>query len=372
MRRIVALLACALVLGAGAEAQSRDGQPASRARAVQGLAAAGPALAGRSIVWGEEYRDGSLAVIRKRLGGSAKVIHRIAALKGKNRERSFLGVPGALSASERWIAYGLDDAQVLAEGDVVTTEANARAFGSRDGGPFRDLLPGCGGAAYISTATEADAVAVGQPGAECGGKLATRVWVFEGESPPRLLYESAERYVGMGQVQMAGPWVAWSAGGSGGGDTTITVAERVTGNVVARYTTKDFAGGHGFSAFDLDADGNVVALSGPQPRCYYVCVTVRNIRTAAKRTISRRAIDGSVAIAGGRIAYVGQRRLWPTRIVITKLNGRVVRRLDRFGRSRRPLHDLALAADRIAWAVLRRDGDEVPGAPGRVLTARLR
>ena len=149
------------------------------------------------------------------------------------------------------------------------------------------------------------------------------------------------------------------------------MAEKASGTVVARYTTKDFAGGHGFSAFDLDEDGNVVALSGRQPRCYYVCVTVRNIHGSSKRTLTRRAMDGSVAIAGGRIAYVGQRKLRATRIVLTRLNGRVVRRLGRFGRERQPLRELALREDRIAWAVLRSDGDAVPGAPGRIRSAKL-
>jgi hypothetical protein len=355
--------------GAEAESTSQD-QPASGAK-VQNLAAAGPALADRSIFWGEEYRDGSLAVVQKPLGGSPAVIHRIPAPEQRDHDRSFLGVPGALSASAHWVAYGMDDAKVTGDGDSISSEANSRAFGSFDGGPFRDLLPDCDGAAYISTASDGPDVAIGQPGARCGGKEATRVWLIEGAASPRVIYESTEEYVGMRQVQLAGPWVAWSEGGSGGGDEIITVADKATGTTVARYTTKDFAGGHGFSAFDLDEKGNVVALSGPQPRCYYVCVTVRNIRGSSKRTISRRAIDGSVAIAGGRIAYVGQRRLRPTRIVVTNLRGRVIRRLDRFSRSRRPMHDLALTADRIVWAVLKSDGDAVPGAPGSIRTARL-
>ncbi len=360
------------MIGCGAEAESRSQDAPARAAAVQNLAAAGPALADQAIVWGEEYRDGSLAVVRKPLGGSTAVIHRIPAPREQNHERSFLGVPGALSASDHWIAYGMDDAKVTVDGDSIGSEANSRAFGSFNGGPFRDLLPDCDGAAYISTASDGKAVAIGQPGAKCGGKQATRVWLIDGEAAPRLIYESSEEYVGMRHVQLAGPWIAWSEGGSGAGDTKITIAEKATGNVVARYTTKDFAGGHGFSAFDIDEAGNVVALSGRQPRCYYVCVTVRNIRGSVKRTISRRAIDRSVAIAGGRIAYVGQRRLRPTRIGVTTLRGRVVRRLDRFGRARRPLHDLALTEDRIAWAVLRSDGDEVPGAPGSIRMAKLR
>jgi hypothetical protein len=79
----------------------------------------------------------------------------------------------------------------------------------------------------------------------------------------------------------------------------------------------------------------------------------------------------SVAIAGGRLAYVSRRGERARRIVVTGLDGTVVRRLGRFGRNRRPIHDLALTRGRIAWAVLRGDGDEIPGAPGSVRVARL-
>ncbi len=363
VRVVWILLLCAVIVGRGA---------AARAGASPGPAAAGPALAGDAIVWGQQRRDGSLAVLRKPLGRPPRVLHRIPALKARNRVRSFSGLPGALSASTGWVAYGLNDATVQVDGDSFGVESSVRAFGSRGGGRFRSLLPRCDGAAYIATASEGDAVLIGQAGARCGGRDGTRVWLIEGARAPRLLYESRERGLGMRQVQMAGTWVAWSEGGHGVGDERITVAERASGKVVARYTTKDFAGGRGFRAFDIDDEGNVVALSGPQPRCYYDCVTVRNIRANTKRTISHRASHGSVAIAAGRIAFVERRRLWPRRIVLTDLSGRVLRHLDRFGRARRPLGDLALSRDRIAWAVLRGERDAAPGAPGSIETARLR
>jgi hypothetical protein len=365
-RSLLALTALLTVAGRPGEAARAAQRPP-----IQHLAFAGPALAGGAVLWGEEYRDGSLAVIRERAGGRAAVVHRIAAPTGNNRERGFLGVPGALSASSTWTAYGLDDAIVTSHGDSVSSEANARGFAARGGAAFRDLLPACGGAGYIATASEGDALAIGQAGADCGGRSATRVWLFEGDAAPRLIYQSAETYVGLRQVQLAGPWVAWSEGGSGGGDTQITIADRASGAVVARLRPRDFAGGRSFSAFDIDADGTVVALSGPQPRCYYVCVSRLNLRDRRSHTITRRAMDGSVAISGGRIAYVSRRGLFPRRLIVARRDGRVLRRLGRFGRSRRPIGDLALTRRRVAWAVVRGDGDVVPGARGSIHTARL-
>lgn len=362
----------AIVVAAGCGTGEPAGDDAgSRGHRVQHLAFAGPAFAGRALVWGEEYRDGSLAVIRQRPGRRAQVVHRIATPSGRDRERSFLGLPGALSASSKWIVYGLDNAKVTVDGDLVVHEPHSRAFGTYGGGPFRELLPGCGDAAYVATATEADAVAIAQVGGSCGGEYATRVWVIEGGAGPRLVYRAPGARVAMRQVQLAGRWIAWSEGGSGAGDKRITVADRASGNIAARLTPGDFAGGTTFSAFDIDAAGNVVALSGPQPRCYYVCVTWRNINGGPRRTISRRALDGRVAVANGRVAYVSVRGLSPDRLIVADLAGKPIRRFGRFSRARRPIGDLAMTDDSIAWAVLGTDGDLVPGAPGTIRRARL-
>ena len=368
------LVALTVVLAAAGWAAGRhpDAPRAAQRLPVQQLAFAGPALAGDAVVWGEEYRDGSLAVIRRRPGSRPAVVHRIAAPTGKNRERHFLGLPGALSASAAWTAYGLDDAIVTSDGDSVSAEANARGFAARRGEGFHDVQPTCGGAAYIATASDGDATAFGQTSADCDGRAGARVWLLERDAAPRLIYQSAEAHTGLRQVQLAGGWIAWSEGGSGAGDTQISVADRTSGTIVARLRPRDFAGGRSFMAFDIDADGTVVALSGPQPRCYYVCVSWLNLRDRRAHTIARRALDGSVAIAGGRIAYVSQRRLFARRLIVARRDGRVVRRLGRFGRSPRPIGDLALTSRRVAWAVLHRDGDVVPGAPGSIHNVRLR
>lgn len=230
----------AIVVAAGCGTGEPAGDDAgSRGHRVQHLAFAGPAFAGRALVWGEEFRDGSLAVIRQRPGRRAQVVHRIATPSGRDRERSFLGLPGALSASSKWIVYGLDNAKVTVDGDLVVREPHSRAFGTYGGGPFRELLPGCGDAAYVATATEADAVAVAQVGGSCGGEYVTRVWVIEGGAGPRLVYRAPGARVAMRQVQLAGRWIAWSEGGSGAGDKRITVADRASGNIAARLTPGD-------------------------------------------------------------------------------------------------------------------------------------
>ena len=369
----VAVLAAAAAAAVSHAEPDRRSQAAPAAhRSIQRLVFAGPALAGGSIVWGERYRDGSLAVIRQPLGGRPRVLHVISAPTGEDRERHFLGLPGALSASSVWIAYGLDDATVTSHGDSVSSEAAARAFASRHGAPFRDALANCSAGAYIATASAGEAVAIGQSSADCDGQSGTRVWLVEGRAPaPRLIYASPDPHLGLRQVQLAGRWVAWSEGGTGAGDTRITVADRRTGEVAARLRPEDFAGGHAFSAFDIDADGTLVALSGRQPRCYYVCVSWRRLNGRRSHTISRRALDQRVAIAAGRIAYVTQRRLHAHRLILARLDGRVLRRFGRFGRSRRPVGDIALTPHRIAWAVLHSDGELVPGAQGSVHTATL-
>jgi hypothetical protein len=66
-RGVVMVLAMAVAAGCGgAEPAGLDA--GSRGHRVQHLAFAGPALAGGAVVWGEKYRDGSRAVIRKRPG----------------------------------------------------------------------------------------------------------------------------------------------------------------------------------------------------------------------------------------------------------------------------------------------------------------
>src|SRR5690348_12915100 len=78
--------------------------PSAHARSYAGMAFAGPAISGDSVVWGTEYRDGSGAVKR-----DGRVVTRFARAQGKTRSRSFTGVPGAVSASPTRLVYTRED-----------------------------------------------------------------------------------------------------------------------------------------------------------------------------------------------------------------------------------------------------------------------
>jgi hypothetical protein len=355
-----------LVVGVVLFAIVRDGRSQSPPQPVSGKAVAGPALAGEAVVWGEEYADGSLAVVRRAAGTAPEVVHRIAAPDDENGDRSFYGLPGAVSASERWIGYAMDDAIWESDGgDSVSSELRGRAYGSLDGGEFRSLLP-CGDAAYVSTAADGDALAIGLDGATCNGRDGTWVWLVEGTEQPKAVYLH-EGFLALRQVQVAGPYVAWSEGGSGGGDVRIRVARRSDGEQIAVLRPSDFGGRRTFEAFDIDARGNVAALTG---RCDYTCLHIRNVNNGGRpRTLARNA-GGRVAVDGGRVAYVAGNR-----VVVRTLKGRLKRSFGRFTRTRQPRGELALAGGRLAWSVLsgaRPPEAENPKVRGRVRVERIR
>lgn len=359
---------------AGADARAAAGP--ERVSTIPRLTFAGPALEGSAVVWGERYRDGFLGVARKRPGGPVEILRRVP--PSAELRRGFSSGLGPLSASPDWIVHTVDDAFFASpggDGDVPRFQFNVRAFGARAGAPFRDLLPQCGDASGIATASAGDAVALAQTTTICAGRFGSRVWLIEGEAPARLFYEArlvaGQDAPGLLQVRMAGPYVAWSEGDTYVDPRKIVVARRDTGAVVARLDPSDFAGGRVFGSFDVDAAGNVAALSGSRPRCRPACVTVRSVVSGRRRTISRRASGTSIATAGGRVAYVATaRERQPRRVVLATLGGRVVRRFDRFGRTRRHQGELALTSSRLAWAV-RRASDVVPGGSGSIRTVEL-
>ena len=82
--------------------------PAAGAKAFNGMAFAGPAISGDSVVWGTEYRDGSGAV---KVDG--RVVTRFERAKGKKRSRGFTGVPGAVSASPTRLGYRLVGTRII-------------------------------------------------------------------------------------------------------------------------------------------------------------------------------------------------------------------------------------------------------------------
>lgn len=330
--------------------------------ALSHTAVAGPAIAGDAVLWGEKRAPDGLVLKEWKRGGRPRALRRIPALPGKRRYRDFGGVPGGVSGSERWKVYVRVDSHVTAQGsDFSASTGTARPFASRDGGPFRQLVPECPrGAFYLSTAADGDTVVVGMTDSKCAGvRRDGRVWLVDGDEPARLIHESGG---GVIHVEIEGPWIAWAEGQ----DRDIAVAERATGKVVARYTAKDFQrGARGIDSFGIDAAGNVAAATGPQPRCYYACVTVRNVDGSLKRTLTRRASD--VEIADGRVAWVTARRDDPRgHIKVVGLDGRSVGRYGRFNRRRSKTAELALSETRLAWATTdpRRGGD--PRADGSI------
>jgi hypothetical protein len=302
------------------------------------MAAAGPAIAGDSVLWGTEYSDGTGAV---KVDG--RIVARFERMTGKGERRLFGGVPGALSASPSRIAYALVDTKSTGGGgDYGSGTAEATPFVSLAGAPFTNPL-GCTGA-YVSTAVEGDAVAIAVNGsAPCAGVYLDGRKVNEVED--------------VRQIRLAGPYVAWEEWNGAG--VAITVADAATGAVLRRFTPPKK---RSWGEFDIDEHGNVVttlrglvtfSLSDPRPR------------TIAKRPW------GMVAIAGGRVAYVSvDADSGPDRLLLTDLKGKVLRRLDRYGERRWPAGEIALTDRWIAWSVKRATYEE-PKGPGNVFFKRL-
>ena len=138
-------------------------------RPTAGWPAAGPAIAGDSVLWGTEYSDGSGAV---KLDG--RIVARFQPMTGKGERRQFGGVPGAISASPSGIAYVLAESrETSGGGDFGSGTSQASPFLSLAGAPFANPL-GCDGS-YVSTAVEGDNVAIAVNGsAPCGGVYLNR------------------------------------------------------------------------------------------------------------------------------------------------------------------------------------------------------
>ena len=319
------MLLCILATASPAQAETFDG-----------LAFAGPSIAGDTVVWGQERPDGSARVLSHDAGARTRVVQRIPAANGRNRKRDFGGVPGALSASPTRVAYALQyGITTQIESDFVGIESSVKAQVSVNGGAFTDPLD-CK-ASYVTTAVEGDTVAIGantrQP---CSG-----VWIAG--TPARRVALAPRVH----QVRLAGPYVAWLERIEDGLEQ-ITVAEHATGATVATYTAPSPP--KAFNVFDLDDQGNVVTMREND----VIAFTPGN---PTPRVLARDVWSLTVATAAGRIAYISTRRFSPDRLLLVDLQGRVLRRLDRYTSARQPVGELALTGDRVAWSVLRGRGD---------------
>jgi hypothetical protein len=317
--------------------------PPAGAKTYRGMAFAGPAIAGDSVVWGTEYSDGSGAV---KVDG--RVVTRFEDRAGKKRSRSFTGVPGAVSASPTRLVYTLVDTLDLGGGsDYGSSTSTFTPLVSVAGGPFTNPL-GCTTGWNITTAVDGDTVVLGVMGRQpCAGvyvdgrKIDTR-----GESR---------------EVHIAGPYVAWLDAPGGGGDR-ITVADRASGAVLAIYPATP---PHRFwDVFDIDEQGNIVAVQGDR-------LVAFSLAKPRPRVLAKRLWGSSVATAAGRVAYISaDADSGPDRLLITDLNGKVLRRLDRYGERRWPEGEIALTGRWAAWSV-KRAGYDASRGPGEVFLKRL-
>ncbi|WP_157592641.1 hypothetical protein [Solirubrobacter soli] len=315
--------------------------PAAHAKRFNGMAFAGPAISGDSVVWGTEYTDGSGAV---KVDG--RVATRFERAKGKKRSRSFTGVPGAVSASPTRIVYTRVDSRVTDSGsDYVSESSTFTPLVSAAGGPFTNPL-GCTTGANITTAVDGDTVVLGVMGEQpCAGvyvdgrKIDTR-----GESR---------------QVRVAGPYVAWLDAPGGGGDL-ITVADRATGAVLATYPSKRSS----WEVFDIDEQGNIVAVGGDG-------LVAFSLAAPTPRVLAKRLWASSIATAAGRVLYVSEdANSGPDRLVLADLDGKILKRLDRYGSRRWPEGEVALTDRWAAWSVKRATYDDIRG-PGNVFLKKL-
>jgi len=163
------------------------------------------------------------------------------------------------------------------------------------------------------------------------------------------------------QLRLAGPYVAWLEVGPyvGRYSGNITVADVSTGAKLATFKIS----GAPWGAFDIDAQGNIVAVHGHN----LLAFTVKN---AKKQTLSKRAMS-YLATAGGRIAYVSTDAKGKTArsLNLIDFKGKVVKRLYRYGTRVSPIGDLALTDTRAAWSITR--GNKYATATGSVFTEAL-
>jgi hypothetical protein len=79
-----------------------------------------------------------------------------------------------------------------------------------------------------------------------------------------------------------------------------------------------------------------------------------------------------VAAAGGRVAYATERGGHPDRLILAGLDGHKLRTLERHGRKRQPVGEVALTGRRAAWSVMLAGGDAAGGNVIRRVRGKIR
>jgi hypothetical protein len=312
------------------------------AKTYNGMAFAGPTISGDSVAWGTVYSDDSGAV---KIDG--RIVARFEAPTGNDRGRGFGGVPGAVGFSPTRLIYALADTRRLPGGDGDSGGSTLRVTPllSVGGGGFINPL-GCTGP-YVSTAVDGDTVLVGvdsQP--PCTGVYLDGRKIAEGDPC---------------QVRIAGPYIAWRDGSCGGSEQLV-VADRATGAVVAKFPAPSLR--RSWGVFDLDEQGNIVAVLGGR-------VVAFSLAAPKPRVLAKGTWSSTIATAGGRAAFISlDENVGPERLLLVDLNGKVLKRLDRYGKRRWPEGEIALTDRWVAWSVKRTSYDH-PTGPGNVYFKRL-
>ena len=79
-----------------------------------------------------------------------------------------------------------------------------------------------------------------------------------------------------------------------------------------------------------------------------------SVSSPERLVIAQRVWSTSVETAGGRVAYITSGRETTAKTLVpTDLEGKVLKRLERFGEHRWPVGELALTDRRVAWSVRR-------------------
>jgi hypothetical protein len=140
------------------------------------------------------------------------------------------------------------------------------------------------------------------------------------------------------------------------------VADRASGAVLAVFPATP--GPRSWQVFDLDEQGNIVAANGKG-------LYVFSLAAPQPRQIAKRLWSSTVATAAGRVAFISaDRNAGPQRLLVTDLNGKVLKRLYRYGKRRWPEGEIALTDRWVAWSVKRATYDE-PTGPGNVFLKKL-
>jgi hypothetical protein len=339
--------------------------------------AAGPALAGDSVMWGEEARNGAVRVMMGAPGREPLLVHRVRPATARKTERGF---GGTLSASaQRFAAIVSTSTVTFEESDSITTASTNAAVSGRFGQPVEIVsgsIPrrgdqGCErGTVYErpeAVAVNGDRVAVGVISDECGPD--ERPW----DDGVVIVAGTTRTTIRTGQqgfirdVALAGRYVAWVRNAE---EDEVVVHDLVTGAAVLRVTQDDVAA-RGFDELALQDDGTVAFLVSNRrsQRVMWASPATPGVQRLARGSEFR-----DLALAGGRALYerVVSRRRFTGELLVRPLSGEP-RRLAFFPERRRRVGDLDLTATHATWAVQPTERGYEPRAtgPARIVVRAL-